>query len=136
MPLRTGGRTIIVDRGWVPAGERDVDTPDEVSVQGILLPSEGRAPFTNARSGAAQTTRIDLDRLGADITSAYLLLEKQVPSQPDGLPFPADRAPLGEGSHRSYAVQWFLFIPTAIVVYVLVRRRAIRNRPDGAPAWD
>jgi cytochrome oxidase assembly protein ShyY1 len=129
-PLHTeGGRVIVVDRGWLESGA-EVDTPDgTVTVEGVLLPSEGRAPFTSGKGTAGRTTRIDLDSLDArnddDLEPLYLLLRKQQPAQDS--PVPAELVKLSEGSHLSYAVQWFLFIPTAIVVYVLVLRREARK---------
>jgi cytochrome oxidase assembly protein ShyY1 len=129
MPLRVGNRSVIVDRGWVPARSNEYTTPKEVTLEGILLPSEGRAPFTDGEGPTDRITRIDLDRLKSDVP-VYLLLKTQLPAQANGLPYPADLAQLAEGSHFAYAVQWFLFIPTAIIVYVLVLRREAKKVPD------
>jgi cytochrome oxidase assembly protein ShyY1 len=57
-PFETEDGTIIVDRGWVPAGDEGTPTPTgEVSLSGVLLPSEGRAPFTSGRSSGPRATR-------------------------------------------------------------------------------
>ena len=128
--------SIVVDRGWVP-----VDTPDgalappngQVVVEGILVPSEGSAPFVTGASGETRrTTRIDLERFGDQVpyklAPYYLLLQEQRPPQPDDVPFFGELAPATEGSHLSYAVQWFLFIPTLLVVYAALLRRESRKR--------
>ena len=58
-PLDTDSGTVVVDRGWV-APDEEYQTPEgKSSVEGILLPSEGRAPFTRGAGEAEQPTRID-----------------------------------------------------------------------------
>jgi surfeit locus 1 family protein len=130
--------SIVVDRGWVPA-----DTPrgalappdGQVVVEGILVPSEGSAPFVTGTSGDGETrrtTRIDLERFGDQVSYKlapyYLLLQEQRPPQPNDVPFFGKLKPATEGSHLSYAVQWFLFIPTLLVVYGALLRRESRKR--------
>ena len=127
--------SIVVDRGWVPARtpKRAAAPPEgQVTVEGVLLPSEGEGPFSAGGGEADRISRIDVERLGAqmpyDLAGVYLLLDGQDPPQDDGIPVPADLAPRGEGSHLSYAVQWFGFIPTALVVYAAILRRESRKR--------
>lgn len=107
-PLRTTeGRTIVVDRGWVPV---EVDDPTRISsprsrvvVNGILLPP----------------TR------GIDET--YLLLQRQAPPQAPAVPEPAAVPEPGEGSHRIYSFQWFAFAAIAIIGYGAILRRESRK---------
>jgi surfeit locus 1 family protein len=127
--------SVIVDRGWVPARtpKRAASPPGgQVTVEGVLLPSEGGGPFSAGGGEADRISRIDVERLQAqvpyDLAPVYLLLDGQDPPQVEDLPVPAELAPRGEGSHLSYAVQWFGFIPTALVVYAAILRRESRKR--------
>jgi surfeit locus 1 family protein len=128
-------QSIVVDRGWVPAQTpaRAAAPPGgQITVEGVLLPSEGEGPFQAGGGETDRISRIDVERLEEqmpyDLAPVYLLLDGQDPPQDDGIPVPADLAPRGEGSHLSYAVQWFGFIPTALVVYAAILRRESRKR--------
>jgi surfeit locus 1 family protein len=123
-PLLVGEEAVLVNRGWVPTGEPEgAGVPaSDVAVTGYLLPTEGPALFGSSDGTAGATvSRVDVARIGAALPyplatqAVYLLLESQDPTQ--ALPEPAPLDELGEGSHLIYAVQWFLFIPTLLVVY-------------------
>jgi cytochrome oxidase assembly protein ShyY1 len=49
-----------------------------------------------------------------------------------GTPVRADPPPLGEGSHRAYAIQWFAFAFVGIVGTFLVLNRDRSNRQPRA----
>jgi len=141
------GRAILVDRGWVPL---DIDAPDaplaappsgQVDVAGVLFSSEGDPPGAVDAGGAAETTlsRLDLRAIQAQlpypIAPSYLLLQRQTPAQPEGLPEPSPLPELSEGPHLSYAIQWFTFAAIAIaglVVLALREGRDPRAADDGA----
>lgn len=143
--VMNGGRAVIVDRGWVPA---EIDSPRDaralppdgvVEVTGIVLPSEGSGPLTGPRDedlGDA-VARIDVARIARSLPYRtfphYLLLQKQAPSQDGDLPDPVTLEEPGEGPHLIYAVQWFLFIPIALVGYGAILRREARRRTSTAP---
>lgn len=135
-PLRLPGDiAVIVDRGWVP-----VDTPPgaaapprgSVEVEGILLPSEGKGPFGGGSGETDRIARIDVERLQTqvpyELSAVYLLLSDQEPPPSEDIPVPGDLAKLHEGSHLTYAVQWFSFIPIALTVYAVLLRREARKR--------
>ena len=139
-----GGRALVVDRGWVPpqhdsAPVVDALPPDrEVEVTGILLPSEGTAPLGGSKAGET-VARIDVRTLGRSLPyrtlPLYLALSSQRPAQRGELPVPITLAELSEGSHRIYAIQWFLFIVIGVVGYgAILRREAHRRSPAHAPA--
>ncbi len=142
-PLQTNDGAIVVDRGWVPV---ELDDPpvtparppdDDLRVEGLLLPTEGNAPFTGGGSNEMESmSRIDLARIAGqlpyEIAPVYLLLEQQDPAQSQ-LPDPVEPAELSEGSHLAYAVQWFSFIPIALVVYGAIMRREARKRAGQYP---
>ncbi|MFC4030517.1 SURF1 family protein [Streptomyces polygonati] len=136
--LLTGGRSVLVDRGWIPAGD-DLTAfppiprpaPGRVTVTGRLRPDE-TAAATGIRdrhglpprqisliSGTLATRRIRGDVLGG-----YLELIGTVPGpagpQPQLIPEP-DHS--GVGPHLAYAVQWWLFAALVPVGWVVLVRR-------------
>jgi cytochrome oxidase assembly protein ShyY1 len=133
--VMSDGSAIVVDRGWVPAGN---DTPPvagaapptgSVTLTGILIPSEGGLPGEGGGSPVTETTRVDLAQLASQvpyrIEPLYLLLQTQSPPQsalPKAAPFLLPAAP----PHLSYAIQWFSFAAIAIVGALLLLRKEAR----------
>ncbi len=136
-PLRIGGTSVVVDRGWVPFEtplDRATPSAELVEVVGLLLPSEGSGPFVGDAKAAGTLSRIDLARIAGALPyeideRVYVLLSGQRPPQV-GIPEPVQPAELSEGSHLAYAVQWFLFIAIALTVYVLLVRREAAKPPQ------
>lgn len=116
--LLDDGSVFVVDRGWVPVGEKQ-DAPDlvppvpvgEVTVTARLRPGEPELPGRAAPPG--QIATIELNDVVARVglpghTGAYGLMVTEDPSpaeRPAALPRPAR----DEGPHLSYAFQWFSF---------------------------
>jgi cytochrome oxidase assembly protein ShyY1 len=133
-----GGRALIVDRGWVPAQHDSapvVEAPPPegvVELTGILLPSEGTAPLSNDATVSDTVARIDVATLGRSLPyrtiPLYLALTAQRPAQNGELPDRISLAELSEGSHRLYAIQWFLFIVIGVVGYAAIVRREASRR--------
>jgi surfeit locus 1 family protein len=130
-PVRVAGRdtAVLVNRGWVySANGTDVDLArwregDSVTVDGYVeIPSRVRGP---ARIGARRAVPAyrwldpaDVARtVGYPVTPYYVVWaappgeEQPPPDRPVRVPPPA----LDEGSHFSYAVQWFSFATVAVV---------------------
>jgi len=137
------GSAVLVDRGWVPY---QLDTPPvpeavppggAVVVTGVLLPSEVPVSSESGpRVGqplVADLTKVDIGRIAEQlpygVPPVYLLLQRQSPKQSGQLPQPASLAPLSEGPHFSYMIQWFLFASIGIIGYPIVLRRELRQ-PD------
>jgi cytochrome oxidase assembly protein ShyY1 len=152
-PLRTtSGRTLFVDRGFVPATGAATDTPTPpppptgpVRVTVRLLPSEpgGLGDGLPDR----QIEHVDVPALTArtDTPAAYPAFGELVSSDPaqQGLtvvPAPDLTNPAGGAyvaQHLAYVVQWFLFSAFALagpVVLLLLDRRARRRGPAKEPA--
>jgi surfeit locus 1 family protein len=129
-PLRLGadGSAVLVDRGFLPAPDaltvntRGLEEPGEVTVRGIALPlpSGGGEPIEHG--GRTTWRRLDLRALRSRLP--YEVLPVYVQQEPDSaLPrFPRRQAaaPIDEGPHLSYAVQWFLFAGLAVGFAVMV----------------
>ncbi|RKT78096.1 cytochrome oxidase assembly protein ShyY1 [Terracoccus luteus] len=145
-PFTTDGRTLLVDRGWVPSGEDAAVTPvadpppsGSVEVTGWVRtaePSLGRdLPAPQLASVSVQDAR----RLvpGLDTADVYVVLGSQQPPAAVGshplqlLPRPTEDL----GPHQAYAYQWWLFMPGGLVFVVLaLRREAAAAAEPGDPA--
>lgn len=139
-PLRplTGDTAILVQRGFVPAPDAStVDLvplrePDTVRVTaiGFLLPDSAVAgERREAANGQVTWRRIDLTETREQLRYPVAqLLALQLPDT--ALPaLPRRDAPalLDDGPHLSYAVQWFSFALTALVIGSIVGFRRERS---------
>lgn len=131
------GRVVVVSRGWVPrlwiagADARVVSTPaGPVRVNGRVFSSVGGGRIGSGSGGYAEVSRVDLDAvsevIGLEVVDLWVQLEAQVPAAGD-LPVPVPPPTLDDGPHLSYAFQWFFFSLGAVVVYVLILRRRLRD---------
>jgi len=113
------GSIFIVDRGWVPTGERQ-DSPDvvpaapdgEITVEARLKPTEPTLTGRSAPDGQVATIHLETiaDLVGGDVYSgAYGLLISEDPAPDEQRPFAAIRPERDEGPHLSYALQWYVF---------------------------
>ena len=127
---------VLVDRGWVPFADDDppieaAPPPEgEVTVTGVLLPTVEAARF-GAPDGGTRLTYLssaDVDRVQPQVGVALLpfsiLLQSQQPPAGD-LPVPGAPPAVSEGSHQSYAWQWFSFTVILLVGYPLLLRRSL-----------
>lgn len=112
------GETVIIDRGWLPIGNREAGRPDlvpdpasgQVTVVGRLKPSEPQVP-RGAPEG--QIASINLPAYAQDLsypilTGGYLQMAQETPAAaqtPVGFLVPS----INEGTNLSYAMQWFAF---------------------------
>lgn len=155
------GTAVAVNRGWIPFATTNPDgpwpdyapTPGVVTVTGMIREGQVRTSGfvggpTDAAEGRLTTlSRVDLARLQQQVTETLypvsIDLRTQQPA-PGQLPVPVPEPELSEGSHLSYAGQWFLFALLTIIVYPLLLRRTARNKaaddddegPDGGSGDD
>ncbi len=135
------GRTFLVDRGWLPPGNRQSE-PDEipappsgaVTVEVRLRPGEA-APTSGRSAEAGQVPTINLglvaEQTGPIEQGAYGLLVSEDP-QPAIAPTPVDPPSDDPGPYLSYAVQWILFavMGFGFLTYVIVSERRLRREDD------
>jgi cytochrome oxidase assembly protein ShyY1 len=138
VPLVTAdGPALLVNRGWVPAGESATDVPDvpappagDVTVVGRVRPSEP-ASTRGGTPPAGQVTRIDVPQiqrdLPYDVFGGYADLVTERPA-PRRAPVAIDAPETSEGPHLAYAFQWFLFACLALGGYVVLARREAADR--------
>ena len=151
-PLLTDdGAALMVNRGFAPfsadpAEVRAATRPPqgEVEVTGLVLATQERAgigPTDPAEGVLTEIARVDLARLQAqyraDLYPLYLQVTDQVPAPPaGGLPIALPEPEQSEGSHLSYAAQWFVFAAIGAGGWPLLLRNTGRegNRDgDGDP---
>jgi surfeit locus 1 family protein len=136
------GRTLIVNRGFVPLGFEIPDPPaGTVAVRGVVRPSQQRR--TGQLSDPAQgvlteVQRLDVERIAPQLTGevlpVYVDLLDSTPAEPPGVPDPVVRPDLSDGPHMSYAVQWFIFAAAVAAGWVLAVRRSVTKRRIDARA--
>ena len=130
--LAEGGPAILVDRGFLPAPDAvTVDPsgaaePGEREVHGIALPVPEGSGDPIEHAGRITWRRLDLSALRGRLPYRILpILLKQSPdSTLSRFPRRLDPAPVDDGPHMAYAVQWFLFAGLAGAFAVLVVGRS------------
>lgn len=130
------GSAVAVNRGWVPLEFDTVPVtaappPDgEVTVEGVVRQSQQGS--TTSQEGPV-LTRVDLDLIQAriDIGLAPVYIEAAGEPNPTQLPVIAPLPDFtDEGSHLSYAIQWFAFAVVGAVGYGFLLRRAFRRSTE------
>lgn len=128
---RDGLPAVLIDRGVIPFN-RDTERPPTpppgpVQVRGVV-----RAPEPGDIGQATQVVHIIpgqiADRLGVALEDVYVQLRSQAPPLAAGAPQPTPLPELSEGSHLSYAMQWFCFALIALIGYPLLVRRSVSGR--------
>lgn len=139
-PLRLDdGRILLVERGFLPLASSGGPPPTgDVDVTGRLRPSQERrrGGLTDRSDGdLREAQRVDLDRLAAQmpgpLVPMYIELVDSTPPEAGQEMVPITVPELTEGSHLSYAGQWFIFAAAAGVGWVLAMRRSVSARRDG-----
>ena len=132
--LESGG-VMIVDRGFVPlATENPAAPPERREIIGYLRLSQSRSTLgavDNTDPANTEFQRVDIPLIMKHVGEApldhFLQLAKESPSIDAPWPEPAPLPEPSEGSHLSYAVQWFFFCLVAFVAWVVVIRRRLRE---------
>ncbi len=141
-PFRTEtGKIFIVDRGWLPTGERG-DLPDhiptppsgQVVLTARLKPTEPQIPGREAPAGQVPTVYLPgiAEQLDGEVyTAAYGLLRSESGGAETGIL--TSKPEISEGNHLSYAVQWIIFAVIAAVGLIHGVRAEFRERNADDP---
>ena len=142
--MLTADRAILVDRGWIPQEESEAadayNVPNATHVEGYVQLSQ--VPIYGTRNTEPQPFQPQQYRVDIEVVQAQLPYEllpvflQQAPAGDDTLPYRAEREiDLSEGSHLSYALQWFSFallLAGGYVYYVQQQeKRGKRDDTDG-----
>lgn len=140
--LLDGDTAVLVNRGWVPFEEntppitRAEPPPGQVTVTGLLIPTQEAVRYGSANGGDDRVTfmsTVDVDLVQPQVsTTLHPFAVQLVSQQPEGgdVPVPAPAPRTDEGSHLSYAWQWFSFTAILLIGYPLLLRRSLRSARD------
>jgi cytochrome oxidase assembly protein ShyY1 len=133
------GRAIVVDRGWVPFEMDEPGLPaaapptGRVEVVGPLVASQpgGAGEVAPGEDRMTTVRTVDLAAIARDVpydlVPWFLQLGSQAPAGSGELPVPEPPPELSEGPHLSYAFQWFTFAAIALIGYLVLVRRGLRD---------
>ncbi|MDP9988156.1 MULTISPECIES: SURF1 family cytochrome oxidase biogenesis protein [Arthrobacter] len=137
VPFRlTTGETVVIDRGWLPIGNKNPGSPDSVpappqgEVTAVVRLKHGE-PELQRGAPEGQLASIDLPTYAAQLgyplmTGAYGQLASETPpaaAMPVAFPKPST----DEGTHLSYSLQWFAFGVLMFVGFGYAARQQARN---------
>ncbi len=119
VPLKLeDGKTVIINRGWLPIGNNNAGHPDSVpdppkgsvDVVARIKPAE---PDVRAGAPEGQLASINLSEYQQQLeypilTGSYGLLESESPTAATA-PRPLPKPDIDTGPHLSYSLQWFAF---------------------------
>jgi cytochrome oxidase assembly protein ShyY1 len=128
------GRLLLVNRGFVPLGVVAPAAPEGgVELVGRLRPSQERRLGQLSDPGEGRLTevqRVDIPRLAqqldGELVDMYVDLIRSDPADSPVVE-PVTPPDLSEGSHLSYAVQWFIFSICVAVGWVLAVRHSAKK---------
>lgn len=148
-PLRSsGGRGVLVNRGWIPVGEyRDQlpalgikpPAPSDLEVEGVAsLPREDQLVLGPTGYEASATRwprvvqRVEVKSIESALGYPLLPLVIQLaPTNPYGyLRLWTAYIGIGPQRHRGYAVQWFALASALLVIYIVVNTRRRQPTPN------
>ena len=136
VPFRTtDNETFLVNRGFMQLSMPLPTLPTTpLKVLGYIRDSQARGTLgaiDSTDTTVREFQRFDIpliaERLGVETQPLFIQLRDEVPTPTQAWPAPVALPDLNEGTHLSYAVQWFFFALTALVAWVVVVRRKMRE---------
>ena len=137
VPFRLdSGETVVIDRGWLPIGNKNPGSPDSVpappagEVTAVVRLKHGE-PELQRGAPTGQLASIDLPTYAAQLgyplfTGAYGQLASETPAVAD-MPVAFPKPSTDEGTHLSYSLQWFAFGVLMFVGFGYAARQQARN---------
>ncbi len=132
-PLRIAGSDtyVLVKRGWVAGTGRremlpEVETPaGTVTVTGIVMPGRERVMALSDEPAEGRVwQRIDVDLFRQQFPFPLLpIVVQQTGAADDGLVRDWPPLNLGVERHKAYALQWFAFAVTLLVLYIALNAK-------------
>jgi surfeit locus 1 family protein len=127
---------VLVNRGWIPEAESAPESraaysvPGEVTITGYVALSEqlSRDPAVTPEGPQSEVYRVDVEAIQAQVPYTLLpfYIVEDVENDNEQLPYRLERQiDLSEGSHLSYAMQWFIFSIGLGVAYLVFVNRSV-----------
>jgi surfeit locus 1 family protein len=129
--LADGATAVLVDRGWIPDAQANATDAAAYDVTGLVTVEGAAAKSQMISRGAAvepsgsqfEWYRVDVAAIQRQMPYELLpIYVRQAPPPEGNLTLPYRSAPeidLSEGSHLSYALQWFIFSMGLGIAYVI-----------------
>lgn len=120
-PFATGGRVILVDRGWVPDNAAVTPPAGTVTIVGYARPAE-HPRMLNATDDTARRQFFTLDPqkiasvLGQPRVAPFTFVVLG-PEQPGVIPDPAQHLPRPPNNHLMYAITWFGLAGVLVIMF-------------------
>jgi surfeit locus 1 family protein len=132
VPLeRAGQPAVLVDLGFVPDAMKRPIAVSASSVDGFVRPAEQAGTFSGTDSpGELHFYTLDPAKIGAALGLARVAPYTLValgPPVPGQFPDPAHAMPRPTNDHLHYALTWFGFALTLLVIFGLYARKALRS---------
>ena len=138
LKLASGGRYVLVDRGWIAQGAHRAELPQvppptgQISVEGrINLPPAHYLELKMDAGAGPVRQNLDIDRIAA-ATGLPLLpfVIEQNGDAGDSLVRDWPPPEFGIDQHRGYMLQWYLLAGLGIVLWLALNWRAAPVRPQ------
>ena len=129
---RDNALPILIDRGWAPTKQvRPLDQPaEEASIDGFVHPGD-TASWFSATDDVAGRRFYTLDpkviaaALGLPRAEPFVIVALG-PAPAAGWPDPAKHLPQPPNNHLVYAVTWYGFAITLVVIFIVWARKGLR----------
>jgi len=129
---RVDAPPILIDRGWVPTErDRPIDQPEtELTIDGFVHPGD-TASWFSATDDIAGRRFYTLDpkviaaALGLTRAESFLIVALG-PTPAAGWPDPAKHLPQPPNNHLVYALTWYGFAITLVVIFIVWARKGLR----------
>ncbi|MET1085628.1 MAG: SURF1 family protein, partial [Arthrobacter sp.] len=137
VPFRlTTGQTVVIDRGWLPIGNKNPGSPDSIPAPPAgevtaVVRLKHAEPELQRGAPEGQLASIDLAAYSAQLgypllTGAYGQLASETPPAAE-MPVAFPKPSTEEGTHLSYSLQWFAFGVLMFVGFGYAARQQARN---------
>lgn len=127
-----GGKSVLVNRGWVPVGRTRAELPSITIAEGqtrvrgrVNLPPSGYVELAPQETGTVVWQHLDLARMAAasGLNLLPIVVEEAPPSDPpDGLVRAWPEPDFGINTHRTYMMQWYAFAALAFLYWTWAHR--------------
>jgi len=134
--VTTNGQVVLVNRGFVPLAMTNPAAPaGTLQIFGYVRDPQKRSAVGAIDSSSPDSTefqRFDLSVIAKAtdanlLTNGYVQLIAENPATEESWPSPVALPMLDEGTHFSYALQWFFFAATALAGWIYVVRKKLRE---------